>query len=63
MATKRKPGGGLKARMTTSLYEIIVAKSKDVKTGCYLAEYSKEGYGPKMGSFANDDEDNSERLW
>jgi hypothetical protein len=30
------------------LYEKnIVAKSKEVKTGCNLAEYSKEGYGSK----------------
>jgi hypothetical protein len=27
--------------------EIIVAKSKDVKTGSNMAEFSKEGYGSK----------------
>jgi hypothetical protein len=27
--------------------KIIVAKSKEVKTGCNLAESSKEGYGSK----------------
>jgi hypothetical protein len=27
--------------------QIIVAKSKEVKTGCNLAESSKEGYGSK----------------
>jgi hypothetical protein len=27
--------------------KIIVAKCKEVKTGCNLAESSKEGYGPK----------------
>jgi hypothetical protein len=36
--------------------KIIVAKSKEVKTGCNLAEYSKEGYGSKRAS-ANDDDD------
>jgi hypothetical protein len=27
--------------------KIILAKSKEVKTGCNLAESSKEGYGSK----------------
>jgi hypothetical protein len=42
----------LDARLTTLLCKnIIVAKSKEVKTGWsnsrYLAEFSKEGYGSK----------------
>jgi hypothetical protein len=35
----------------------IVAKSKEVKTGCSLAESSKESYGSKRGCSANDDDD------
>jgi hypothetical protein len=34
---------------------IIVAKSKEMKTGSNLAESSKEGYGSKR-CFANDDD-------
>jgi hypothetical protein len=39
----------LDARLTTLLCEkkIIVAKSKEVKTGSNLSESSKEGYGSK----------------
>jgi hypothetical protein len=32
--------------------KIIVAKSKKVKTGCNLAESSKEGYGSKRAVLA-----------
>jgi hypothetical protein len=39
---------GLGASLTTLFHkEIIVEKSKEVKTGCNLADSSKEGYGPK----------------
>jgi hypothetical protein len=31
--------------------ETSVAKFKEVKTGCNLTEYSKEGYGSKMAVF------------
>jgi hypothetical protein len=42
------PGWGLDARLTTlPVQKIIVAKSKEVKTICNLAEFSKEGYGSK----------------
>jgi hypothetical protein len=41
----------LDARLTA------VAKSKEVNTGCHLAESSKEGYGSKRGCFANDDDE------
>jgi hypothetical protein len=34
-----------------------LAKSKEVKTGCNLAESSKKGYGSKRGCVANDDDD------
>jgi hypothetical protein len=38
----------LEARLTTLLIKkIIVTNSKEVKTGCNLAESSKEGYGSK----------------
>jgi hypothetical protein len=38
----------LDARLPTLFCKrIIVAKSKEVKTGCNLAEFSKEGYGSK----------------
>jgi hypothetical protein len=33
--------------MTLVCKKFTVAKSKEVKTGYYLAESSKEGYGPK----------------
>jgi hypothetical protein len=33
--------------------KIIVAESKEVKTGCNLAESSREGCGSKRGCFAN----------
>jgi hypothetical protein len=40
--------GGLDARLTTLLCKKkIVAKSKEVKSGCNLAESSKKGYGSK----------------
>jgi hypothetical protein len=40
------PGWGLDARLTTLLCKrIIVAKSKEVKTGSYLSESFKKGYG------------------
>jgi hypothetical protein len=35
---------------------ISFAKSEEMKTGCNLAESSKEGYGSKRGCFANDDD-------
>jgi hypothetical protein len=42
------PGWGLDSRlMTLPCKEIIVAKFKEVKTGCNLAKSSKEGYGSK----------------
>jgi hypothetical protein len=34
---------------------MIVTKSKEVKTGCNLAEPSKENYGSKTTLFFNDD--------
>jgi hypothetical protein len=34
--------------MTFLCNKIIVAKSKEFKTGCNLAESSQEGYGSKM---------------
>jgi hypothetical protein len=44
--TPGPPTWGLDARQSTLLCkQIIVAKSKEVKTGCSLAEPSKEGYG------------------
>jgi hypothetical protein len=40
--------GGLDARLTTFIRkQKIVAKSKEVKTGWNVAEYSSEGYGSK----------------
>jgi hypothetical protein len=36
--------------------KITVAESRDVKTGCNLAESSTEGYGSKT-LFVNDDDD------
>jgi hypothetical protein len=33
------------------LWKISVAKSKEVKTGCNLAEFSEEGYGSKRAAF------------
>jgi hypothetical protein len=42
------PGWGLDARLMTLLcMQIIVTKSKKVKTGCNLAESSMEGCGSK----------------
>jgi hypothetical protein len=35
----------------------LVAKSKEVKTGSNLVEFSKEGYGSKRDCFADDDDD------
>jgi hypothetical protein len=50
-------GAGRKARLTTFLCKnMIVAKNKQVKTGCNLAEYSEEGYGSKRAVFADDDD-------
>jgi hypothetical protein len=43
--------------MTLVCTKIIVAKSKVVKTGCNLEEFSKDGYGSKKGCFSNDDDD------
>jgi hypothetical protein len=36
---------------------IIVAKDKEMKTGCKLAESSYERYGSKRGDFAAADDD------
>jgi hypothetical protein len=36
--------------------KITAAKSKEVKTGCNLAESSKEGYGSKRAVASDDDE-------
>jgi hypothetical protein len=41
------PGWRLDARLTTLLCKKIVSKSKDMKTGSNLTEFSKEGYGSK----------------
>jgi hypothetical protein len=47
----------LDARLKTLLCEeIILAKSKEVKPGCNLAESSNKGCGSKRGCFANDDD-------
>jgi hypothetical protein len=47
------PAWGLVTRLTTLLCKkIIVAKSKEVKPGCNLAESSKEGYGSKRAVFS-----------
>jgi hypothetical protein len=44
------PGWGLDARLTALFCkQIIVTKSKDVKTGCSMSESSKEGYGSNGG--------------
>jgi hypothetical protein len=49
--------GGLDAGLTTLLCKrSIVAKSKEVKTGSSLAEFSKEGWGSKKRYFASDDD-------
>jgi hypothetical protein len=37
--------------MTLLCKKIIVAKFKEVKTGCILAESSKKGYGSKRSVF------------
>jgi hypothetical protein len=43
---------GLDARLTTLLCKkSIVAKSKELKTGCNLAESSKDGYGSKRAFY------------
>jgi hypothetical protein len=45
----------LDARLTTFLCKRnIVAKPKELKSGCKLAESSKEGYDSKTATFAND---------
>jgi hypothetical protein len=42
------PGLGLDARPTTLLCKrSIVAKSKEMKTGCNLADFSKQSYGSR----------------
>jgi hypothetical protein len=41
--------------MTPLRERITVVKFKEVKTGCNLAESSKEGYGFKKGCFADVD--------
>jgi hypothetical protein len=49
------PSLGFDARLVTLLCKnIIVEKSKEVKTGSDLAEFYKKGYGSKKGCFAND---------
>jgi hypothetical protein len=46
------PDWGLDTRLTTLLCKkTTVAKSKEVESGCNLAESSKEGYGSKMAVF------------
>jgi hypothetical protein len=53
----------LDARLKTLLrLKNIVAKSKEVKTRCNLAESSTEGYSFKKGKscFANDDDDDDD---
>jgi hypothetical protein len=47
-------GVGRKADGHCSERKIIIAKTKEVKTGCNLAESSKEGCWSKRGCFAND---------
>jgi hypothetical protein len=43
----------LDAKLTTLLYiKIIVTKSKEVKTGCNLAEICTEGYGSKRAALS-----------
>jgi hypothetical protein len=44
--------------MTLLCKNLLVTKSKEVKTGCKLAESSKEGYGSKKGCFADDGGEN-----
>jgi hypothetical protein len=46
--------------MTLLHKKITVAKSKEVKAGCNMAESSKESYGSKRGCFANDDDDDDD---
>jgi hypothetical protein len=42
------------ARLTTLLCkEIIVAKTRELKTECNLTESSERDYGPNMDVFAN----------
>jgi hypothetical protein len=51
-------GLGLDAKLTNLLCtNIIVAKSKGVKTGCNLAEYSKEACGSKKAGGGGDNHD------
>jgi hypothetical protein len=42
---------GLDARLMTLLCTNTVARSKVVKTGCNLAESSKESYGSRRADF------------
>jgi hypothetical protein len=55
----------LEARLTTLLCkQINVAASKNVKTGCNLAESSKKGCGAKKGCLPNDnDDDDDDDVW
>jgi hypothetical protein len=47
----------LDLRLATLLCKkFIAAKSRDVKTGCNLSEFSKEGYGSKRAVFSSDDD-------
>jgi hypothetical protein len=41
------PDWGLDAWLTTLLCKNIITKSKEIKSGCSLAESSKEGCGSK----------------
>jgi hypothetical protein len=43
------------ARIKTLL---SLAKLKEVKTGCNLTKHCKEGYGPNVGYFASDSDNN-----
>jgi hypothetical protein len=45
------------ARLITLLCKKIVAKYKEMKTRCNLAESSQEGCCSKRDSFASDDDD------
>jgi hypothetical protein len=46
----------LNASLTTLLCKrITVAKTKEAKTGCNLAESSKEGHDSQKGCFSDDE--------
>jgi hypothetical protein len=54
-------GLGFDASLTTLLCKtVIVAKSKEMKSGSILTEYSKKCYGSKR-VFANDDDEEGEK--